>query len=253
MEVMLRNKTLLLKSLTLVTGLLFGTQPALARSIMPLVRAAAPHQAQDGLSSQKQKRLKKNNRLKRRQAKTVQRRPKKRFYQLVDGPGLRVRRPHHAWGTMITVMRLQEVLAAYSVQYPQSPSVWITDISKRRGGRLPPHSSHRDGRDVDIQFILKRPTKYNRLASPRSLNAEHTWFIVKSLIDTGDVDVILIDRKLQRALYRQALKEGYTRKELAPIFEYPRRGTQTLIRHWDGHQDHMHVRFHHEHRRRPCS
>jgi murein endopeptidase len=220
---------------------------------MPLVRAATPHQAKNGLSPRKKKQIKRNKRLKRRQAKKAQRRPKKRFYQLVDGPGLRVRRPHHAWGTMIAVMRLQEVMAAYSVQFPEAPPVWITDISKRRGGRLPPHSSHRDGRDVDIQFILKRPTKYNRMASARSLNAKHTWFIVKSFIDTGDVNVILIDRKLQRPLYKQALKEGYTRKELAPIFEYPRKSAQTLIRHWDGHQDHMHVRFQHEQRRRPCS
>ncbi|MBK8479579.1 MAG: penicillin-insensitive murein endopeptidase [Proteobacteria bacterium] len=162
--------------------------------------------------------------------------------QLTDRPGLKVRTPDQAWGTALTVQRLSEVMTAYHEHFPEASPIWVHDLSRRWGGRLRPHLSHDTGQDVDIRVVLKRETLGYARATPRTLDLERTWFLLLRLIDTGDVQVIFLDRRLQRALYVHARAQGYAAETLASLLEYPgrRRG---LVRHWRGHADHLHVRF----------
>jgi len=162
---------------------------------------------------------------------------------LANGPGLRVRTPEQAWGTPLTVRRLSEVMTAYHEHFPEAAPIWVHDLSRRFGGRLRPHRSHDSGQDVDIRLVLEHETTHCERATPHTLDLEKTWFLLLRLIDTGDVQVIFLDRQLQRALFVYARDElGYTEDALASILEYPGRRSG-LVRHWRGHADHLHVRF----------
>jgi murein endopeptidase len=120
----------------------------------------------------------------------------------------------------------------------------VHDISRRWGGRLRPHRSHRRGTDVDIQLQLSPPSKKYLRATPRTLDITATWFIISKLLATRDVVYIFIDYRLQRVLHRHAKASGASR-ELLEAFQYPRgrHRRQGIIRHTRGHADHMHVRF----------
>ncbi|OIP29727.1 MAG: hypothetical protein AUK47_26790 [Deltaproteobacteria bacterium CG2_30_63_29] len=150
------------------------------------------------------------------------------------------------WGTELTIQTLSDALMAYGRQYPAGPKVLVGEISKRTGGRLTPHRSHRSGRDVDLGYIGKESElhgNWNRVTA-ENIDTEKTWFMVKSLMASGQVQSVYIDRELQLALSKEAEKE-LSPEELALIFEYPKRPDSHLaiIQHWPGHRTHMHVRF----------
>lgn len=179
----------------------------------------------------------------RKTAKRAHRSRRQRFAQLNDAPGLKVRDPERAWGTPITIQSLQDMGAVYEQSFPDASPVWIHDISKKRGGRFHPHVSHRTGQDVDIRLMLKHETERYMAATPRTLDPARNWLLVKSLLDTGHVEVMFLDRRLQRVLYRYALKQGHSKEELKQLFEIASRERNSPIRHWKGHEDHLHVRF----------
>ncbi len=171
------------------------------------------------------------------------RHPRDRFKQLKDGPGYRVRDARLAWGTKVTTSRVQEVMFSYSLRFPEAAPVDIGHLSKRYGGVLKPHKSHRTGRDVDIKIITKRDSDYSVEATPRTIDVERNWYLIKNFIDTGDVVHIFLDLRLQRRIYKYALKEGVPKEELKRIFQYPARSAKAIVRHEPGHKNHFHIRF----------
>jgi LysM repeat protein len=153
-----------------------------------------------------------------------------------------------AWGTASTIRALQSAVADYKRRMPGGPKVHIGDISKRAGGKFPPHLSHQHGRDVDIGFVLEG--KYAneprfRNASKSNLDVARTWRLVKAIVDTGKVRYIFMDYRVQELLYEYAKDRGASENLLDELFQYPRgRGrTHGMIRHWKGHRNHFHVRF----------
>jgi murein endopeptidase len=183
----------------------------------------------------------------RRHGRTRRRRRKLDLVQMTSGPGFTVLNRKRAWGQALVVWRLNEVLCAYHVQYPDAAPVLVQDLSKKGGGKLEPHASHRYGRDVDIGVVHRRKRGYNRLvqASPRTLNVERTWFLIHSLIQTGDVQYVFLNKRLIRPIYRYARRQGIPRDEMQRLFHYPRRSRwgAGIIRAEPGHQAHFHVRF----------
>jgi hypothetical protein len=163
--------------------------------------------------------------------------------RLRSGPGWRVRRPSRAWGTPLAVARLREALSAYGRRFPGAPPIHVHDLSARSGGPLPRHTSHRDGRDADIRLVLRRPAAGYVAATPRTLHRRRTWFLLLSLLSSCDVEFVLLDRRLQRALYGYALARGWSPRELGLVLQYPRRGPRGMVRHFPRHQNHLHVRF----------
>jgi hypothetical protein len=166
---------------------------------------------------------------------------------LSDGPGRRIRRRSTSWGRGHTVANLDAALRTYGSAYPEGPVVIVSDLSRRTGGRLSPHHTHRDGRDVDLSYV-PRPEIDNggfMLMSRRLFDVERNWTFVDALVGTGEVEVILMDTQLQKLLYEQAASKGVAPERLSEIFQYPRDPSSSagVIRHWDGHRDHMHVRF----------
>jgi hypothetical protein len=171
--------------------------------------------------------------------------PRRKLEQLEEGPGFKVLNPDHAYGTELTVRQLRHALAIYHEQFPEAAPVQIMDLSRRGGGRLGPHASHRTGRDVDVRLVLK--TKNPRVVegTPSNLDVERTWFLMSALIETGDVEYIFLNRKLHRTLYRYATELGLDRERLGELFQYPHGASAKVgvIRHEPGHLCHFHVRF----------
>lgn len=165
------------------------------------------------------------------------------FVQLTPGPGYKVRREARAWGTPLVIRRLRELAAAYRRRYPTAPPLWIHDISSREGGRTSGHASHCTGQDVDLRLPLNKPGAGYVAASGETLHLQRTWFLLLSLLRTCDVELIFLDRQLQRALWERARRRGISRQELALIFRYPYRRASGVVRHADHHDNHLHVRF----------
>jgi len=153
-----------------------------------------------------------------------------------------------AWGTDKTVRAIQEAVAAYKRKSPSGPKVHIGDISKRGGGKFPPHLSHQHGRDVDIGYVLvgkdADETKF-RHANAKNLDVARTWALIKAFVDTDEVTYIFMDHRIQKLLYDYAESKGVDEDTLDELFQYPRgRGrSHGIIRHWKGHANHFHVRF----------
>ncbi len=169
----------------------------------------------------------------------------RRFYRLEPGPGFDILDPRHAWGTMLTVTRVADVLSEHGIRNLEKPPILVGDISRKGGGYLPPHHSHRRGRDVDIRYPRVRPTKHYVPVTAATLDVKRTWSLIRAFILTGDVVYIFVDRKLQKVLYEQARSEGLSKEKLGEMFQYPRssRAMAGIIRHEPGHATHFHVRF----------
>ncbi|MBX7077880.1 MAG: penicillin-insensitive murein endopeptidase [Nannocystaceae bacterium] len=168
---------------------------------------------------------------------------------LPEGPHwqLRDHRPR-AYGSRTTVRALLDAMRAYGAADPQAPALRIGELSRRSGGRIEPHVSHRSGRDVDIGYVMRGPIgkdeRFWRTATPKNLDVPRTWAFVQALLDTGEVQQIFISSKIQKLLAREARK-SLPPEQVALIFSAVNRDPtiHTLIRHEHGHRDHMHVRF----------
>ena len=139
---------------------------------------------------------------------------------------------------------LAHCLGKVSEQFPGAPKMYIGHISARRGGHLSPHVSHQAGRDVDISYYyLPGQSHWYAVARANNLDRERTWAFVKALITDTDIELILMDRAVQRLRARatpcSAAKTapGSTSSSTAAASLPP------LIRHAKGHATHLHVRF----------
>ena len=165
----------------------------------------------------------------------------KELVRLMSGPGWRMRRPHHAWGTPLMVSRLRSVLRARHQQFPAATPVPVYDMSRQTGGQLDGHYSHRRGRDSDLGIPSLLSAKNHWRQRDRDL--VHTLFLVLGLLRTCDVEFILLDWEAQRLLMHHALSRGITADEAALIFQAPGRGPFGIVRHRAKHRQHIHVRF----------
>jgi hypothetical protein len=57
------------------------------------------------------------------------------------------------YGLPETILALTQIGMLWFLRHPQGPRIKISEISKRGGGKLPPHVSHRIGLDIDISLM----------------------------------------------------------------------------------------------------
>ena len=162
--------------------------------------------------------------------------------------GYYLRDPSRAYGTLETILWIQEGVEAVLDRFPDSPQVRIHDISNREGGRMRDHRSHQTGRDVDFSFYQRRcPSGIcpSRRIRPEDLDVERQWALFEAWLRSDRVEYILLDYALQQPLYEEARRQGVSRADLARWFQYPRarHDRQGIIRHYPRHRDHVHVRF----------
>lgn len=174
----------------------------------------------------------------------------KRAVQLPEsGPGYKAPRRARVWGTRTCVQSIQKAAAEVARLYPGTQPLYVGDVSFEHGGYMPPHKSHRTGRDADISYYVNgNHRKSSRFGDVRAkdLDAEKTWSLFQAFLDTGDVESIYVDYRLQKPLYEEARSRGLSKSALKRLFEYPAKrgsGRTKVIRHIRGHDDHFHIRF----------
>ena len=155
---------------------------------------------------------------------------------------------HRTFGTYYATSEIKRVFDAYALARPHADPVMVGDMSFRAGRRIKPHLSHRTGRDVDITYPrLDEAPSYKRFhpIRRRNLDAANTLWLVKSFVAGGAVEVIFMDYWVQRAVYREAVRQGAPEAWLEAVFQYPRWGGKrdAIVRRSRGHDDHMHIRF----------
>ena len=161
-------------------------------------------------------------------------------------PGLTVRNEARAYGTQRTIDLLQAAAADVQERWPDAPELVVGSLSRRQGGPLRPHRSHQSGRDADLTYYHRGNVELPdfRNMDAETFDAVKNWHFFKTLIDTGEVQFIFVDYRLQEILYEYALSIGYTESELEELIQYPRRGaSEGIIRHARGHRNHFHIRF----------
>ncbi len=162
--------------------------------------------------------------------------------QMPPGPTWSVIAPENAWGTRETVDGLIAAATAVHEQYPTCGPLRINHIGKKGGGYLRPHQSHQSGRDVDVGFFYKDPASHARPTKARELliDAAENFALLKALVMQTDVQMVLVDRRVQKVLFDWALSHGEDRGWLESLFHA---GFNSLVQHARGHRDHFHVRF----------
>jgi len=178
-----------------------------------------------------------------------------RARQLHESTSLRFKQPQSDthWGTDELVALLERAGAAVMARTPGA-RLTIGDLSRRGGGRFPPHHSHQSGRDVDVGFYvtdadgvpmdLDRFFTFRRDGTVRNHDAmrydfTRNWQLVEALVmDEVPVQWIFVSRELRARL----LDEGRTRGASA---EALMRADAILSQpsHGGRHADHFHVRI----------
>ncbi|MCH9682440.1 MAG: penicillin-insensitive murein endopeptidase [Deltaproteobacteria bacterium] len=170
--------------------------------------------------------------------------PEGRYWQLRE-------RRTRTFGAENSIRAMVTAFNAYGEAFEDAPPVLVGEISSRRGGRADPHRSHRTGRDVDLGYILKpregateeERRKWKR-ANPDNFDVERNWALIQALVETGEVQQIFVSVRLQRLL-KPVAREQLSPEDFARYFRVPGadRERMPILKHWDGHRDHMHVRF----------
>ncbi len=120
----------------------------------------------------------------------------------------------------------------------------LNQPSKRKAAFL----MHQDGLDADIGIYASggKQLGFARALTPATLDAPHTWNLVRAFLATGRVQWILLDRTLIAALRTHVkIAEGWNEAQVARVF--PPDGlrdswnTPGVVRHQERHDNHIHV------------
>jgi murein endopeptidase/LysM repeat protein len=154
-----------------------------------------------------------------------------------------LRKPDEAYGSSHTLENLQLAVARWRRDTGFGGALKIGSISKKGGGKLKPHSSHRSGRDVDIRLPLKR--KKGEADNVNDVDWDALWVLVMALVDTGEVDRIYLTTDRQKHLHAAAKRARADSKTIDRVLQYPETGGRNngIVRHSKGHTGHIHVRF----------
>jgi len=148
--------------------------------------------------------------------------------------------PEKAYTTQETVDYLTRVIRELRARFPEAPLLRVNQISNKDGGYIRPHKSHQNGRDVDLGFYYPGGNVVRHRAREKYIDPVMNWELVKALVTFTDVQLILVDRRVQKVLYDYALKTGEDKAWLDSLFHA---GEASIIKHARGHRDHFHVRF----------
>jgi hypothetical protein len=162
-----------------------------------------------------------------------------------------IRRPKNTYGTQRMVDVITSAAEELAWLVPEADPIVIGDISKFGGGHLSGHLSHRGGIDVDIGLFYNDGEQSSLgfiNLTPDQLDVETMWILIRALLDTGEVERILLDKSLIRVLRKHVVESGeLSYEESVAIFPYAT-GKQaftydTVVHHHSGHKHHIHVRI----------
>ncbi len=150
--------------------------------------------------------------------------------------------PEATYGTQEVVDALTMAATAVRAAFPQTAPLRINHLGKDQGGWLRPHQSHQSGRDADLGFYYRPGQGPSHFTGTResALDPAANWALVKALIKGADVQIILVDFRVQRLLLEYARSQGEDPAWLDSLFHA---GPDSLFQHVRRHRDHFHVRF----------
>lgn len=166
---------------------------------------------------------------------------------LPELPGLLVRwDPRRSWGTPALVDTLVTAAERVEAAAPWLDPVLVGDMSRQYGGPLGGHREHRSGRDADVGLYMTggvQPLDGFVDVPPSRLDAAATWLLVQSLVETGNVEWILLDPALIQRLRGHVLDHRLLPRDLLDEILPARDGdTSALVRGARAHRNHLHVR-----------
>jgi murein endopeptidase len=120
------------------------------------------------------------------------------------------------WGHCHVVRTVLRGLAAYRDRNPGAPPVAVGDLSLRHGGEIDGHSTHENGRQIDIYY----PRRDRKHQEPHR--------------------VAQVDLRLTHELVRAILHAGADQLLIGPNI---RISTPPGVIRWPNHDDHLHAMF----------
>ena len=167
--------------------------------------------------------------------------------RLRNSAHIRLRFPKNAWGTRRMCDVIEQCARDVRKQHKRAHKLVVGDLSRQRGGHMPPHAGHRNGREADIGFYMRsgRPLDGLWRVGIRDIDARRTFTLLDCMLRSGDVLHIFVDRELQKPLHREAKRRGWSAAKLQQTFSYPRPRSSRVgkIQHRGGHDNHIHVRL----------
>ncbi len=173
---------------------------------------------------------------------------------------VQVKAPGHHYGTQQLVDTIQFAAAEVDRQMP-GPPLHVGDLSSKRGGKIPNHSSHRSGRDVDLIFFTT-DLGGARVPSPGwtrfgpdgigvahsgvhgriyvRLDLERNWLLVKTLMQapTADMMWLFVSNPIEALLTEYAFARGED-----PVLVWQAENVMHQPKNALPHDDHFHVRI----------
>ncbi len=171
----------------------------------------------------------------------------------------RLRDDDMRWGNPRLVHAVMRAALAVARARPGGEPLVVGDLSKKGGGRVVNHHSHRSGRDVDLLFFAVTPdgrpvendgfikmgkdglgTARQHPPSFVRIDVERMWLLVRALAEDEEADVqfLFVARWLEALLVEHALARG---ESDAVVWR-----AATLMREPGDagvHDDHLHVRI----------
>ena len=153
------------------------------------------------------------------------------------------------YGTKQLITVIENAIAHVHQQHPETPKLYVGDLSDHNGGALGRHASHQSGRDADIAYFRDGPLhNESALVATKAdeLDIYRTWTLLSYLLKDKRVNMIFSVNPLIKTLHQHALEQGYSQEELEEWFGKTENNQwrHGKIRHWDGHDTHFHLRVH---------
>ncbi|MFT4626080.1 MAG: hypothetical protein ACI8PZ_004751 [Myxococcota bacterium] len=171
-------------------------------------------------------------------------------HQLPRDDGLYVRwDAENAWGTEPLVTTVSHVAERMAWLVPGAEPLMVGDMSTRGGGELFGHKTHDTGQDADLGLYLtgrRQPLDGFVDVRPHQLDLEANWLLIRELLDTGNVQFILLDQghidTLSAYLVEQrGFPQSYVDEVMPPPDDRLEWGTHGVVRHAPNHRSHLHV------------
>lgn len=148
--------------------------------------------------------------------------------------------PESCWTTQETAQAITAAARQVREWFPDGAPLRVGQVSGPEGGYLPPHVTHQNGRDIDVGLFYPGPEPYRIKEREKVMDVPMNWAFAKAILMHGDVQYILLDWRVQKALYAFALAHGENKAWLDSLFNAGRR---SVFHHARRHRDHFHVRL----------
>ena len=156
------------------------------------------------------------------------------------------------WGTDELVGVVDRIARKVGADHPGA-RLTVGELSKQNGGDIHGHSSHENGRDVDLGFYWVDegglPYEPGRFVDVRrdktavvdgktlTFDVERNWKVIEALLtdEEADLNIVVINTRIRRWLLDHARQSGVSndlRRRASIVMRVPKRGTHPHLNHF---------------------